>query len=207
MPDAIFFDITVRVGCHIVYETNRNTPVLLMVRPRLDDKQLVLSEQFTCTPHEPTETFIDNQENQDHRWMLEPGQNILHYDALVAVSSLGDQMPLDPFAVPVELLPPWTLRYTLPSRYCDTDKLLAFAWNQFGYLTPGFEQVQAICNWVHYNIEYRYGSGRTDTSASDTLNLGLRRLQGFCPLGCSAVPCVKSPGSLCGGAHAQYWHD
>jgi len=29
--------------------------------------------------------------------------------------------------------------------------------------------VQAICDWVHNNIEYRYGSGRPDLSASEAI--------------------------------------
>jgi transglutaminase-like putative cysteine protease len=29
--------------------------------------------------------------------------------------------------------------------------------------------VQAICDWVHNNIEYRYGSGRPDLSASEVI--------------------------------------
>jgi hypothetical protein len=29
--------------------------------------------------------------------------------------------------------------------------------------------VQAICAWVHNNIEYRYGSGRPDLSASEAI--------------------------------------
>ena len=59
--------------------------------------------------------------------------------------------------VPVGQLPPELLRYTLPSRYCDSDKLMNFAWNQFGQITHGLPRVQAICDWVHNNIEYRFG--------------------------------------------------
>ena len=36
------------------------------------------------------------------------------------------------------------MRYTLPSRYCDSDKLLNFAWQQFGPLTYGLDTVRAI---------------------------------------------------------------
>jgi hypothetical protein len=66
-------------------------------------------------------------------------------------------------------LPFELLRYTLPSRYCDSDKLLNFAWNQFGQTTHGLPRVQAICDWVHNNIEYRFGSGRPDLSASEVI--------------------------------------
>ena len=71
--------------------------------------------------------------------------------------------------MPVYQLPPETLRYTLPSRYCDSDKLLNFAWNQFGQIENGFPRVQAICDWVHNNIEYRFGAGSSVISASEVL--------------------------------------
>ena len=61
------------------------------------------------------------------------------------------------------------LRYTLPSRYCDSDKLMNFAWNHFGQIPHGLPRVQAICDWVHNNIEYRFASGRPDLSASEVI--------------------------------------
>jgi len=36
--------------------------------------------------------------------------------------------------VPVGRLPSELLSYILPSRYCDSDKLMNFAWNQFGQI-------------------------------------------------------------------------
>ena len=44
---------------------------------------------------------------------------------------------------------------SVPTRYCDSDKLLDFAWQNFGYLPHGIERVLGIINWLHRNIEYR----------------------------------------------------
>jgi transglutaminase-like putative cysteine protease len=71
--------------------------------------------------------------------------------------------------VPVAELPANLLRYTLPSRYCDSDKLLNFAFQHFGQVPHGLERVQAICDWVHQNIEYRWGAGSPHTSASEII--------------------------------------
>ena len=57
------------------------------------------------------------------------------------------------------------LRYTLPTRYCDSDKLLDFAWQNFGHLPHGIERVLGIINWLHRNIEYRTLSGGPNLSA------------------------------------------
>ncbi len=51
-----------------------------------------------------------------------------------------------------------------------------FAWNHFGQIAHGLPRVQAICDWVHNNIEYRFGSGRPDLSASEVIE----RRHGVC---------------------------
>jgi transglutaminase-like putative cysteine protease len=69
-------------------------------------------------------------------------------------------------------LPTSLIRYTLPSRYCDSDKLTHFAWEKFGQVEHGLPRVQAISQWLHENIEYRHCSGRADLSAWDVLQRG-----------------------------------
>jgi len=98
-----------------------------------------------------------------------PGRNEIRHDAIVAVSSLADSRDLRGPILTVEQLPSDVLRYTLPSRYCDSDKLMNFAWNHFGHITHGLPRVQAICDWVHNNIQYRFMSGRPDLSASEVI--------------------------------------
>ncbi len=101
--------------------------------------------------------------------MLKPGRNDIRHDALVSVSSMPEKQGAGELAVPVYELPTDLLRYTLPSRYCDSDKLLDIAWEHFGQINNGYERVQAICDWVHNHIEYRFGSGRSDLSASEVI--------------------------------------
>ena len=162
-------NLTVRVGCHIAYETTAPTAILLVLKPRHDARQTVLQQQLIFTPHIPFYHFEDLHGNLTDRAVLQPGQNIIHHDALVSVSPLPDNPEPTGPPTPVYQLPPETLRYTLPSRYCDSDKLLNFAWNQFGQIQNGFDRVQAICDWVHHNIEYRFGAGSSVISASEVL--------------------------------------
>ena len=163
--------LTVRVGCHIVYETSQSTPILLVLKPRRDERQTVGQEKFSISTCATTREFEDAHGNITCRAILQPGQNIIHHDALVTVSSHLDNENQPKTALSVNELPETVLRYTLPSRYCDSDKLLTFAWQTFGPLNDGrgAERVQEICNWVHNNIEYRFGSGSPDISASDVL--------------------------------------
>jgi transglutaminase-like putative cysteine protease len=162
-------NITVRVGCHIVYETPAPTAILLVLKPRHDENQTVLQQQLTFTPQLPFYHFQDAHGNLTDRAVLQPGQNVIHHDAIVLVSALPDNPEPTGLPVAVYQLPPETLRYTLPSRYCDSDKLLKIARTNFGWYQNGYNRVQAICDWVHNNIEYRFGAGSSVISASEVL--------------------------------------
>jgi transglutaminase-like putative cysteine protease len=165
--------LTVRVGCRLVYETNQYTPIFLVVRPRSDNSdQIVLSESLTFRSEQASEQFDDAHGNITHRWTLPPGQTVVIHDALVEVSSRPDSFNFKKFSVPIQEITPATLRYTLPSRYCDSDKLFSFSAQQFGHLINGVDKVIAICNWVQRNIQYVTLSGRSDLSASEIIFRG-----------------------------------
>jgi len=146
------------------------TPALFMLRPRVDDSHLVTAEQFTVRPGLVRQEFQDAHGNTTRRAMLVPGLNSVDHDALVSVSSSPEQRCSGQPAVLVSEIPPEFLRYTLPSRYCDSDKLLEFAWDHFGQVQNGADRVEAICDWVHANIQYRFGSGSPDLSASNIID-------------------------------------
>lgn len=165
-------DLTVRVGCNLAYETTVPTSALFVLRPRLDGRVLVTQEKLSFGIGLPSYEFQDSHGNTTYRSMLMPGRNEIHHDALVCVSSVPDSREAPGQIVPVGQLPFELLRYTLPSRYCDSDKLMNFAWNKFGHIVHGLPRVQAICDWVHNNIEYRYLSGRADLSASEVIGRG-----------------------------------
>ena len=162
-------NLTVRVGCSLAYDVTVPTAVLFVLKPRLEGNVLVTQERLSFGIGQPACEFQDTHGNLTYRSMLMPGHNEIRHDALVAVSSLPDSREIRGPILPVGQLPFELLRYTLPSRYCDSDKLLNFAWNQFGQVPHGLPRVQAICDWVHNNIEYRYMSGRSDLSASEVI--------------------------------------
>lgn len=162
-------NLTVRVGCSLAYETTVPTAALFVLKPRIDGQVLVVQEKLSFGIGLPSHEFQDSYGNMTYRCLLMPGRNEIRHDALVAVSSLPDSRNVRAQMVPVGQLPWELLRYTLPSRYCDSDKLLNFAWNLFGSIPHGLSRVQAICDWIHTNIEYRFGSGRSDLSATEVI--------------------------------------
>jgi transglutaminase-like putative cysteine protease len=166
-------DITVRVGCSLTYEVTGSASLLLNLKLAADPRRSVLFEALALGDDLPSEEFEDSHGNRVCRVTLQPGTNCFRHDAIVAVSSTPDNFGLVPGAPEaIGELPAPLLRYTLPSRYCDSDKLTNFAWDKFGHVEHGWSRVQAISRWIHQNIEYRYMSGRTDLSAGDVLQRG-----------------------------------
>ncbi len=162
-------ELTVRIGCHFVWQASVPVATTLSVRPRDGVHQKVVQESLTFSPHLATYSFEDALGNQIDRVIMQPGENIIHHDAIVQVPAAQDNFEPIGLAVPIYQLPNEVLRYILPSRYCDSDKLLTFAWKTFGPLGDGARRVQEICDWVHMNIEYRFGAGRSDISASEII--------------------------------------
>lgn len=169
-------DLAVRIGCEIVYQVDADTPVLVCFKPRQETTQFIRQESLHFEPRLSATEFEDNHENIIYRLVLKPGNNTLRHDALVMVPNVREDAMYADGVTPPHLLPPPLLRYTLPSRYADSDKLLDFAWQQFGNVPHGIERVQAMCDWLHRNIEYRTGSGSPHISAHDVI----QRRYGVC---------------------------
>jgi transglutaminase-like putative cysteine protease len=71
--------------------------------------------------------------------------------------------------VPVRCLPPEVISYIYPSRYCQSDRLLKLAFDEFGGLWPGYSRVLAIQHWVQRHVTFTSNTTNSSTSAVDTL--------------------------------------
>jgi len=78
-------------------------------------------------------------------------------------------------AAPAPVSPIDLIRYTRPSRYCESDRLAPFARAEFATL-EGLDLVQAVSSWVGTRIVYISGSSRPTDGAVATLLAG----QGVC---------------------------
>lgn len=188
------FDVTVRVGCSLAYEAAGPAILLLNLRPCPNRNHAIVFEALTLGDHLPSEQFTDSHGNLVYRVNLARGLNLFRHDAIVALSSRPDNhdMPNTTPHLPGEL-PLELLRYTLPSRYCDSDKLVNFAWEKFGAVEHGWPRVQAISRWIHDHLEYRYMSGRPDLSAADVLQRGYGVCRDFAHLAIALNRCFNVP--------------
>jgi transglutaminase-like putative cysteine protease len=186
-------ELTIRCGFEFVYQAAAWTPVILVVEPRLEPWQRKVREQMTVSTSMAVQTYEDWHGNIVRRFSLPPGSTRVRHDIFVAVPVTTDDHWLIDQPVPVADVPPQYLRYTLPSRYCDSDRLMNFAAQQFGGYADGLPRVQAICDWVHNNIQYRWGSGSPPTAASEILAQGFGVCRDFAHLAVALSRCFNVP--------------
>ncbi len=198
-PPEVPLDLAVRIGCKLQYETSAETSMLLNLKPRHDAYQFIADEHSAITPAVPTTEFDDDHNNHVLRLSLHPGLSTIEYDAIVNVPSQSEDFahldePHSPQRLPANLL-----RYTLPSRYCDSDNLRDFAWQHFGQQRQGIERVQAICNWLNKNIEYRTGSGNAEIAAKDVIGRGYGVCRDFAHCGVALCRTFNLPARYVSG--------
>jgi transglutaminase-like putative cysteine protease len=186
-------DITLRCGLEFTYAAFAPTPMILLVQPRLDPWQRLDAEQFALSSEVICKESEDMHGNIVRHLVLPPGQTTIRHDAFVSVPSLPENYGAVDGAVPVAELSAELLRYTLPSRYCDSDRLMDFAFQKFGEVPHGLARVQAICDWVHHNIEYRFGSGSPYTAASEIIAQGFGVCRDFAHTAIALCRCFNIP--------------
>jgi len=125
--------------------------------------------------------------------MMPTGEQVWHYDAIVEVSGELEPYVPDAIQLPVEQLPDETLVYTLPSRFCLSDVLSDQAWSLFGNTEPGWARVQAICDWVHTNIRFQYGTSTPTTTSADVCAQGVGVCRDFAHLAITFCRAMNIP--------------
>lgn len=155
------------MGCELAFAPAVATPAVLQVRPRPEAAQPTLREEMLTSPRAELEDFVDFYGNRCQRFVLPAGTTTLTYDAEVEVPGVADPCSPEAPEITPDRLAPDLLHFILPSRYCLSDELGDVAWQLFGSVEPGWGRVQAICDWVHQNIRFRYGSSTPRTTAVD----------------------------------------
>jgi transglutaminase-like putative cysteine protease len=160
--------MVLHIGYEMIFDIPEPTPMLLMlaVYPMLTER-LQEPEQIRVEPDIPVEIFLDGFGNRCARIVAPSGKLRLWYDNRIEDSGLPEPVFLDAVQHPIEDLPPDTLPFLLASRYCEVDQLSQVAWDLFGETPPGWARVQAICDWVHQNVEFGYAHARPTKTACD----------------------------------------
>ena len=165
------------VGCEFLYDAPPGVELIVIVEPHDDTGWArCLRSERDVMPRVPLREYRDSFGNRCWRITSPGGEFSFRYDAEYLLPELSDPFVPDAVQHPVSELPNEAILYTLPSRFCQSDLLMDDAWRLFGDTPEGWGRVQAICDWVHTNVQYGYGNSGPTTSAVDTFNTG----QGVC---------------------------
>jgi transglutaminase-like putative cysteine protease len=131
--------------------------------------QRILAERLALSqPIEPQVYLDPLTGNRTMRLRAEPGELKVSYAATVdLMHHFADPALLA--EVPVCRLPTDAIGYIYPSRYCQSDRLLKLAFNEFGHLPQGHGRVRAIRDWVQARVAFTSNTSNSSTSAVDTL--------------------------------------
>ncbi|MGA2739376.1 MAG: transglutaminase family protein [Bryobacteraceae bacterium] len=167
----------IRLGYDIQFEVPVSVPVVAMlnVHPsRAGD--LLEPDLLRIEPDVKQEQYIDNFGNLCCRFTAPPGWIRLWNSTLIEDSGEVDAHNYAAREIPVADLPPEALVYLLSSRYCEVDLLSNTAAQLFGCIPPGWQRVQAVCDWVHQNVTFGYQFASPTKTALDVY----RERRGVC---------------------------
>lgn len=159
----------INVGCELTYQVRSQAVFLFQIAAARNKFQKLHTEELDLKPELSVEQFqMGRAGNQIQRVVVSPCDFRVAYRATVELSH-ETQNSNDVEESPISQTPPDVLTYLNPSRYCESDLLSRFAFEEFGQLYPGYSRVQAICNWVFEQLDYTPGSTSATTTAADVL--------------------------------------
>jgi transglutaminase-like putative cysteine protease len=151
------------------------------------------------TPSRSINSYIDAFGNKCVRLLAPAGEIRLSGDAIVADSGRPDSVDPGAEEHAVADLPHDALVFLLASRYCQTDRLMQTAWNMFGTTPPGWQRVQAICDFVHHRIKFGYEHAAPMRGATEALVEGRGVCRDFAHLAVALCRCMNIPARYCTG--------
>lgn len=184
----------IRLGYDLQFQVAAPVPMVAHLNVHPSRKaDLVEPDLLRVEPESEVEYYIDSFGNQAARFLMPVGTVRLYNSTLIQDSGQLDAE--DPLAqeVPVERLPPETLRYLLASRYCEVDLLSNTAAELFGAVPRGWQRVQAVCQWVNRNVTFGYQFARPTRTALDVYTERVGVCRDFQHLAVTFCRCLNIP--------------
>lgn len=190
----------IRVGCELIYDCPQPTPMLLTLNTHYSHAyEIVVPDRIIISPKTAITTYRDGFGNWLHRIVAPAGRTTISNAAIVHSTGLPEQADYSARQHPLPELPEETLVYLLASRYCETDLLMATAWNLFNGAPLGWGRVQAICDFVHNHIRFDYMQARATKTAMEAYNEGTGVCRDFAHLAIAFCRCMNIPARYCTG--------
>jgi transglutaminase-like putative cysteine protease len=190
----------IRFGYDITIRCPQTTPVVCLLSAHRDRAADIRSpEQVVTQPATPTSTYIDLFGNICRRFVAPAGDFSMWGDGTLEDSGLHDPVLANAREVPVAELPDDCLLYLMGSRYCETDRLSQFAWDRFGQVAPGWNRVQAICDFTHDHITFGYHNARSTRTAYEAFEEKIGVCRDYAHLAITLLRCMNIPARYVNG--------
>jgi transglutaminase-like putative cysteine protease len=190
----------IRYGCELSLIVERPTPAFFLVDIHPDRRSDITEEQtLHAVPALPLRVGYDSFGNILQRCVLPAGETRVVLAGLIGDSGLPDVRHPIAAAARVQDLPADVTTYLNGSRYCETDKLGAVAWNTFGHLDPGIDMVQAICDFTHDRMTFDYKQARSTRTALEAYDERVAVCRDFTHLAITLCRCMNIPARYVNG--------
>lgn len=167
----------------------------LLPRLRSSDELLVESLGIPFPPNTvvPATYYVDSFGNRCSRILAPAGHLRLSGSNVIDADSFPDLQYPGAEQMRIEDLPPETLRFLLPSRYCEVDQFGAIAHGEFGNTTPGWERAIAIRDWVHEKVAFNYNAARPTKTSTEVFIERVGVCRDFQHLAITLTRCMNIP--------------
>lgn len=189
-----------RIGYELRYAFPQPTPVVVMLNvhySRVSD--LETPDNVIVSPSVPISGYRDSFGNWCTRFLAPPGDMVITTNALIRDSGAPDPQSYDAQQHAVEDLPEEALVFLLPSRFCESDRMLDLAWSLFGHIAPGWGRVQAICDFAHTHIRFDYNAARATRTACEGYEEQVGVCRDFAHLALAFCRALNIPARYCTG--------
>jgi transglutaminase-like putative cysteine protease len=152
--------------CNLAYEFDALVETIAKLQVLGAPDQIIVGETLTLSPGARLVSVTASDGTRLLRGEME-GAVDLAYTATVDVAPRMT-IPHDARQHRWDELPPETLDYLLPSRFCPSDKFGRFVARKFDPNLAGGARFAAILDWIHAEIDYRHGVSNAETTAEQT---------------------------------------
>ncbi|MCC2979882.1 MULTISPECIES: transglutaminase-like domain-containing protein [unclassified Sphingomonas] len=159
------------IDVHLDYAFPEPADVLLQIETAAMPDQRIEAESLVIHSDNPIRAVAGEEGIGQRCWARAEQRLVADYRAIVSVERPAVDLGSLP-ATPVRFLPPETIRYLLPSRYCESDRFEHFVRRQFAGLSGGM-LAAALVDWVQGALEY--SSAATESRGSALTTFAERR--------------------------------
>jgi len=203
----------IKAGYEIGIQCEQETPLFALLSVHPSRAQDLRTPAIICSSGpSPLIASLDEYGNLRSRTVAPAGLLTLRTSFVIEDSGQPDEVLPWAQEVPVAELPDEAVGFLAGSRYCETDRLSALAWSQFGSAPRGYARVQAIVDYVHQRLTFGYRFARATRTAFEaheervgvcrdfahlaialcrSMNIAARYATGY--LGDIGVPTVPAP--------------